>query len=187
MSIQARFAGRLRAALRIARLLEEVAARSEALHARVAHEAALTRVLAAKSAVAFVRSCPPPSRLSDVEFRVFSQFGDDGIIQYLVSRIAPTEEEETFVEFGVEDYTESNTRFLLVHDNWRGLILDCSDQLLARVRASDLYWRHDLTAIASMVDRDNINGLLAQGGMKGRVGLLSIDIDGVDYWVWQSI
>src|ERR671930_661977 len=63
-----------------------------------------------------------PDRIRDSEFKVFSQFGEDGIIQFLVSQVAIAE--ETFVEFGVHDYRESNTRFLLVHDNWRGLIID---------------------------------------------------------------
>ena len=47
--------------------------------------------------------------LSEVEFKVFSQFGDDGIIQWLVSNLEFPN--KTFVEFGVENYQESNTRF----------------------------------------------------------------------------
>src|SRR3954467_7577716 len=64
----------------------------------------------------------PPDAVKQAEFRVFSQFGEDGIIQFLVQRVPI--EREVFVEFGVENYQESNTRFLLVHDNWRGLIID---------------------------------------------------------------
>src|ERR1044072_2369753 len=49
--------------------------------------------------------------LNDYEFRVFSQWGEDGIIQHLIRSIdIPT---KYFVEFGVQDYRESNTRFLL--------------------------------------------------------------------------
>ncbi|MDI6739908.1 MAG: hypothetical protein QME74_06045, partial [Candidatus Edwardsbacteria bacterium] len=57
--------------------------------------------------------------IQDAEFKVYSQFGDDGIIQYLISQIPI--ENKSFIEFGVQDYTESNTRFLLKNDNWRGL------------------------------------------------------------------
>src|SRR5215212_2223713 len=60
-------------------------------------------------------------RVRDAEFRVFSQFGEDGIIQYLIQNVPI--ENELFIEFGVQDYRESNTRFLLCNDNWRGLIL----------------------------------------------------------------
>src|ERR1700719_3506904 len=60
----------------------------------------------------------------EAEFKIFSQFGDDGIIQYLIARLDIPEELSTFVEFGVQDYSESNTRFLLLNDNWRGLVMD---------------------------------------------------------------
>ena len=64
--------------------------------------------------------------LRDSEFSVFSQFGDDGIIQYLVEKVKP--EHDFFVEFGVENYLESNTRFLLQNNNWSGLVLDGSKE-----------------------------------------------------------
>ncbi|MGZ8201163.1 MAG: hypothetical protein ACXWUC_10295, partial [Methylosarcina sp.] len=56
----------------------------------------------------------PIKNIHDAEFKVFSQWGDDGIIQYLINRIdIPVKK---FVEFGVADYTESNTRFLLLNN-----------------------------------------------------------------------
>jgi hypothetical protein len=120
----------------------------------------------------------------EAEFRVFSQFGEDGIIQYLVQRVPI--ENEVFVEFGVEDYSESNTRFLLVHDNWRGLVMDGGDQHLAFLRRTGLDWRHDIEAKVAFVDRDNINGLIASAGIRGDIGVLSVDIDGNDYWVLEA-
>ncbi len=59
--------------------------------------------------------------LSEAEFKVFSQWGDDGIIQYLVNYLAI--ENKIFIEFGVEDYLESNSRFLLINNNWSALIM----------------------------------------------------------------
>jgi hypothetical protein len=78
----------------------------------------------------------PPDGVRDAEFQVFSQFGEDGILQFLVAHVPVPVEAEVFVEFGVEDYTESNTRFLLVHDNWRGLIMDGGDAMHEFLRAS---------------------------------------------------
>ena len=123
--------------------------------------------------------------LREAEFRVFSQFGEDGIIQYLVQRVPI--ENEVFVEFGVEDYSESNTRFLLVHDNWRGLAMDGGDQHVDFMRRTGLDWRHDVQAKRAFVDRDNINFLIASSGIRGDIGLLSVDIDGNDYWVLDAI
>jgi len=87
----------------------------------------------------------------------------------------------------VEDYAEANTRFLLVNDNWSGLVLDADPRRIARLRAETLYWRQDLTALAAFIDADNIDRLIAGAGFGGEIGLLSIDLDGNDYWVWARI
>jgi len=123
--------------------------------------------------------------LQEVEFKVFSQWGEDGIIEWLISRLP--EIPQSFIEFGVEDYTEANTRFLLAHRNWRGLIIDGDTANIAKVRGRSNSWQHDLTALCAFVTRDNINGLISNAGFGGEIGLLSIDIDGNDYWVWDAI
>lgn len=129
----------------------------------------------------------PLARLQDAEFKVFSQFGEDGILQYLARETGLSRSEQTFVEFGVQNYSESNTRFLLMNDHWRGLIIDGSQEYIDSVRNQDLYWRHDLTAVAAWIDRDNIDRLIGDAGLSGDIGVLSIDIDGNDYWVWERI
>lgn len=121
----------------------------------------------------------------DTEFQVFSQNGEDGIIQYLVQNL-PIKVKK-FVEFGVENYREANTRFLLEHDNWSGLVMDGSEQHIRSIKEEEIYWRFDLRAQQAFITRENINELLRQGGMSGHIGLLSIDIDGNDYWVWEAI
>ncbi|AUD05059.1 hypothetical protein [Spirosoma pollinicola] len=123
--------------------------------------------------------------IKEAEFKVFSQFGDDGIIQFLLNRI-PIKVDK-FVEFGVESYEESNTRFLLMHDNWQGLVIDGSPDNIAYIKNDPIYWRYNLTAISSFITAENINQLLQENGFSGKIGILSIDIDGNDYWVWQAI
>lgn len=121
----------------------------------------------------------------EVEFRAFSQWGEDGIIQYLINRVPI--ENKSFVEFGVENYIEANTRFLLINNNWKGLVLDGSQSHINYIRKDRIYWRHDLTAECRFITRENINEILDECGFRGDIGLLSIDIDGNDYWVWESI
>ena len=127
------------------------------------------------------------SSIHEAEFKVFSQFGDDGIIQYLVHSVGIPEDQRVFVEFGVENYEEANTRFLLMNDNWRGLVMDSSPANMSHVRTSPYFWKCDLTAVATFINRENINDLLDDKGFSGRIGLLSIDIDGIDFWVWERI
>lgn len=119
------------------------------------------------------------------EFKVFSQWGEDGIIQHLINRIHI--EVPTFVEFGVETYIESNTRFLLIHNNWSGLVIDGSEKNINYIKSDQIYWRHNLKAECAFIDKDNINALIQRCGVSGGIGLLSVDIDGNDYWVWEAI
>ncbi len=123
--------------------------------------------------------------IHDAEFKVFSQWGDDGILQYLINILSV--DNECFVEFGVENYLEANTRFLLLNNNWRGLVLDGSDANIDYIKADEIYWKYDLTAISRFVTAENINELLLSSGFKGEIGLLHIDIDGNDYWIWNAI
>jgi len=119
------------------------------------------------------------------EFRVFSQWGEDGIIQSLINSIEI--KNEVFVEFGVQNYTESNTRFLLSNNNWSGLVIDSSPDNVRYIKQDQIYWKYNLKAECAFIDKDNINKLLIDSGMIGDIGLLSVDIDGNDYWVWEAI
>lgn len=123
--------------------------------------------------------------LCDYEFRVHSQWGDDGIIQFLVNYLDI--EDKRFVEFGVENYRESNTRFLLVNNNWTGLVMDGSERHVKDIQNQEIYWRHNLIARAEFITAENINKLLLENGFTGEIGLLHIDIDGNDYWVWKAV
>lgn len=119
------------------------------------------------------------------EFKVYSQWGEDGILDYLISRLNVTN--KSFVEFGVENYTEANTLFLLKHRGWRGLVIDGSEANIASIRSGDVFWRYDLQAVRGFITRENINDLIGGSGFGGELGLLSVDIDGNDYWVWEAI
>ncbi len=123
--------------------------------------------------------------LSDVEFKVFSQWGDDGIIQWLIRNLDI--QNKIFVEFGVGNYRESNTRFLMMNNNWSGLVMDSSKRNVAQIVNSEYFWKYTLLALAAFIDVDNINSLLSSTGLDKDVGLLHIDLDGNDYWVWREI
>lgn len=138
------------------------------------------KILAAQNALK-----PSVASLDEVEFQVFSQRGEDGIIQYLISKIDIPN--PVFVEFGVETYTESNTRFLLMNNNWSGLVIDGSKSNIDFIKQDFVYWKYDLVALQSFITRENINALISGYTPCEDIGLLSVDIDGNDYWVWESI
>ena len=125
------------------------------------------------------------TELQDYEFKVFSQWGEDGIIQRLV-KVTPIAE-PTFIEFGVEDFHESNCRFLLMKDNWRGFVIDGSSANIKALKKAPFFWRRQLQALHARVTRENIEALLAQSGFGPDLGILSIDLDGIDYFVLEAI
>lgn len=134
-----------------------------------------------------VRSRKLLCTLQDAEFKVSSQFGEDGIIDWLIERAEIPPVSQSFIEFGVENYREANTRFVLHNRNWRGLIMDGSDAMVAALEEDGLIWKHDISALPAFITRENINELISSAGYRGDIGLLSIDIDGNDYWVWEAI
>jgi hypothetical protein len=126
-----------------------------------------------------------PGPLARFEFKVYSQWGEDGIIDHLIRSIPIPE--KSFVEFGVETYVEANTLFLLKQRNWRGLVIDGSQANVHAIKRSTTYWKYDLQAICAFITKDNINHLIHGAGLHGDIGILSIDVDGNDYWIWQAL
>src|SRR5271163_3905375 len=146
-------------------------------------EAAL--LLSGKEMAWRVACMPPNTDFRRVGFKVFSQFDEDGIIQYLINTLPIAN--RTFIEFGVENYEESNTRFLLLNDHWQGMVLDARGADIRYIQEDKIYWQYDLQAKCTWITRENINAVLRDAGFGEEVGLLSIDIDGNDYWIWEAI
>lgn len=123
--------------------------------------------------------------LGEVEFQAFSQRGEDGILQYIIGRIEIPN--RIFIEFGVEDYTESNTRLLLMANSWSGLVIDGDAANVRFIKEDFIYWKYDITALHSFITKENIDTLITSYTSCRDIGLLSVDIDGNDYWVWEAI
>lgn len=123
--------------------------------------------------------------IHEVEFSIFSQFGDDGIIQWLIHQLDVPN--KTFIEFGVENYLESNTRFLLINNNWSGLVMDGSEKNIQEIESSYYYWKYGLQTKAIFITKDNINQIIKEADFPEELGLLHIDIDGNDYYIWDAI
>ncbi len=121
----------------------------------------------------------------DYEFKIFSQWGEDGIIQYLVRNLEI--ENKTFIEFGIEDFFESNCRFLMMKDFWSGFVIDGSDRNIAKLHSSYYFFQYELATCCSFITKENINDLLAKSKFDKNVGIISVDIDGVDYHIFEAM
>ena len=119
-------------------------------------------------------------------YKVYSQNDEDGIIAEIFRRIGTTD--KTFVEFGVQNGLECNSHYLLHHD-WRGLWIEGSENSVKEVklRFNPVLQSGQLKVQQAFITKDNINFLIARNGLVGEIDLLSVDIDGNDYYVWQAI
>ena len=125
------------------------------------------------------------NHIGEIGFKVFSQFDEDGIVSWLIDALSI--ESKFFIEFGVEDYVEANTRFLMLSRYWEGLIIDNSITNINSINRSDYPWKYGLKTVCSHVTSENINDIFLENNAVRECGLLSIDISGDDYWVWKNI
>lgn len=121
--------------------------------------------------------------LDSHRYKVFSQWDEDGIIQYIVRTLNPS---PYFVEIGVGDYSECNTRLLNEKDGWTGIVIEqdigCCNSIINRPD----FWRRGITVINQSIHAENVNTII-ENHCKQDIGLLSIDIDGNDFWVWRAL
>lgn len=123
--------------------------------------------------------------MSDLDYKVFSQNGEDGIIDYLLFSLGIINPK--FIEIGIGNYEESNTRYLFETTSSKGLIIDCIKNLKAKVSKSTKLWKGDLKIVEEFVDSENFNKILEENFFNKEIDLFSLDIDGIDYWVLKKI
>lgn len=122
--------------------------------------------------------------LHEAELKIFSQNGEDGIIDYLIYKLKLNS--LNFVELGVGDYRESNTRFLYNRYHPKGLIVDSVENLENKVKPYVNLWKGDLRICNKQITFDNIDDILKQYS-NFEIDIFSIDIDSIDYWIIKKI
>lgn len=123
--------------------------------------------------------------ISDVDFKVYSQHGEDGIIDYLLKKLFI--EKPIFVEIGVGNFTECNTRFLFEIRSAKGLVLDCLKNLKKEISKNLKLWKGDLEIVETHVHSENITEILKRYNFNNNIDLFSLDVDGIDYWILKSL
>ena len=123
--------------------------------------------------------------LWDAEVKVFSQWGEDGILDYLVSRLDI--HKPKFLEIGAGNFDECNSRFMAENLNASVVAVDGRSDLLSNIDASEIKWKSHILGIETWVTPNNINELISQGrAFMGGIDVFSLDLDGNDYWILQE-
>lgn len=128
-------------------------------------------------------------QLEDAGFRVFSQYEEDGKTLFIFAVIGM--KNKTFVEIGSDDGINSNCANFVFNFGFHGLFIDGNPSAIKR--GQKFYskyphpWAYTPTFKCAKVNAENINELVKQAGLAGEIDVLSIDIDGNDYWVWKAL
>ncbi|MFN2506385.1 MAG: hypothetical protein ABR540_19590 [Acidimicrobiales bacterium] len=134
---------------------------------------------------ALVEAHDEPGRsLTAAEFKVFSQNGEDGVLAEIFRRIGTTN--RYFVEFGIGNGSEGNSVFLADVLGWSGLFIEGSPGHFTGLHRK-YRDREAVATLSALVRPDNVNALFRQSEVPENFDLLSIDIDGNDYWVWEAL
>ncbi|HVZ20757.1 MAG TPA: hypothetical protein VG871_06830 [Vicinamibacterales bacterium] len=129
-----------------------------------------------------------PSRLEHRGGKVYSQTDEDGILGEILRRIHAGPDAGLVIEFGVESGLESNTHWLL-RQGFAGVWLECDDRHVKYIRRlfADHLSDGRLTLAHERVERETVDTRLAVLAGGRPVSVLSIDVDGNDYWLWERI
>lgn len=130
-----------------------------------------------------------PVTVKDAGMRLFSNTDDDGMLLFIFAALGF--KSRTCVDIGANDGINSNCANLILNFGFTGLLLDGDAELVAR--GSKFFEKHPDTILyppkfkQAFVTAENVNELIAEAGLSGEIDLLSIDIDGNDFWVWKAL
>lgn len=129
---------------------------------------------------------------SQVEFSSYSQNNEDGILLLIFSAIG--EGSRRVVEICAGDGVECNAANLIINRGWSGLLMDGDKSM---IEAGGKFYSQRTNAwrlrrlppklVQAWITAENVNELISSNGFTGEIDLLSIDVDGVDYWLWKAI
>ena len=124
------------------------------------------------------------TKLEQSECKIFSQNGEDGILDYIITVLKI--ERPNFIEIGVGSYVEANTRFIYERFSPKGVIIDIEKNLKNKVFSNINPWKGDLRVIEEKVTTENINIILSKN-CDFDVDIFSLDIDSTDYWILDKL
>jgi hypothetical protein len=127
-----------------------------------------------------------PRRLIAHGYKVYSMHDQDGILHEIFNRIGTTD--RYFVEFGASDGLTSNTLYMLLK-GWSGSWLDGSQKWVTWMTKKFAPLIHDgkLQIRHAYLTAENIGSVFAQTGVPAEFDLLSMDVDGNEYWLWKAL
>jgi hypothetical protein len=122
------------------------------------------------------------NNLWDAEVKIYSQWGEDGILDYIFRKIDIPKPK--VIEVGAGNFSECNSRFLAENLNASVVAIDGREDLIETISKTDLLWKTHILGIQTWVTPSNINQLISRAHhFMGGVDMFSLDLDGNDFWI----
>ena len=124
------------------------------------------------------------TKINDNEYKITSQNNEDGIIEGIF-KIIPNDKYFVEIGFGYYEFNSLN----LIKNNWKGKLIDCNIDGVLALRTNLKYYFPEtkVDIINARVTKDNISNLVFSNTNSNKIDFFSLDIDGNDYWVLQSM
>ena len=125
-------------------------------------------------------------KINKYEYKKTSQNNEDGIFDYLINKLEL--KKLNFIEIGF-DYYENNSINFLKKTN-KGLFIDSSyDKILIFKKITSFFYKKKKIYFKNcFVNKDNINEIVSEYfSNKEEIDILSIDVDGVDYYILKNL
>lgn len=128
-------------------------------------------------------------KLRDVGFQIYSQFEEDGLLLYIFALVGTTN--KRVIEICAGDGIQCMAANLIVNHGWDGLLFDGDLKNIERGKTfysqNSLTWIHQPKLCQAWITTNNVNELIEKNGFTGEIDLLSVDLDGNDYWILKAL
>lgn len=137
----------------------------------------------------FISKLDETAVFSKEKLNIFTTGDEDGILLNIITKSGTTG--KTFVDIGCNDCINSNCANLAFHHNWNGYFIDGNNTVLKR--GKHIYEKFfginikKFSFVNAVVSVDNINVIIGKLNIEKEIALLSIDLDGNDYFIWEKI
>jgi hypothetical protein len=136
--------------------------------------------------IALLQNGKKAQKLSDFEVKVFSQGGEDGIIDYLINQLGLIYPK--VLEIGIGNFLECNSRFLMENRLAKVVVVDQNKEAINIIENYPNKWKYNIHFINQFINLNNVLSIYNQAVQEiGNIDVLSIDIDGMDYWILKAI
>lgn len=134
-----------------------------------------------------MKSCASLPNFNDTGFRIFSQGDEDGKILYIFSIIGFSN--KLCVDMAFASPYSANTTNLLLNWGFSGLLVEGNDLTSSRTffKLHKDTCVYQPTSVSAWITAENVNDICQNNGFSGEIDFFSLDLDGVDYYIWKSL